>query len=168
MPATASANPLPYREDAGFLISDADSGKRLAAAHDALEAEDKAQEWEGKGHRVRVDPAPVPFGPTDRAAPAPAAALEQADAPEPDATDVPEGYKLLSPRPLAASTRSREFERWVIEAAGFPVEWGRWGEGHTTAMIAYACMNRGLIEIAVPIKGHKPYLYRQKPKRGSV
>jgi hypothetical protein len=78
--------------------------------------------------------------------------------------DVPAGYALAPPRQLAESTLKREPERWRKEALTFPEEWGRWGEGHTTSNVAHACHDRGLIQIAVPLKKGKPYLYRRKPR----
>jgi hypothetical protein len=37
-----------------YLIIDADTDKRLAGAHDAITAEDKARTYESMGHRVRI------------------------------------------------------------------------------------------------------------------
>lgn len=125
--------------DQSYIISDADTGQRLAAARDALSADEKAQAKEAEGHRVVVLPGP----------------------PLPDKPDVPEGYRLLEPYRLAPSTLRRDPARWRAEAQTFPEEWGRWGQGHLTANVAHACHDRGLIEIAVPIKAGKPFLYRQ-------
>lgn|SRR5437763_1389536 len=134
-----------------FIITDADTGQRLAAARDALSAEEKALEREARGHRVAILPGrPLP-PPAPKAAP----------------PDVPPGYRRLDPRPLAPSTRKRDPERWRREALDFPVDWGRWGEGHLTANVAYACLDRGLVQIAVPLKKGKPYLYRRVKHGGA-
>lgn len=133
-------------QSASYLVVDAETGSRLAAARDPLAAEDKARACEQRGRRVAITRG-APFRPV-------AGPWER--------PDIPEGYRLLSPRPLAASTLRREPERWRAEASTFPEQWGRWGEGHLTANVAYACLDRGLVEIAVPIKGNRrPYLYRR-------
>ncbi len=135
-----------------LLISDARTGRQLAVAENALVADEKARELEAVGHTVAITPAPAAVSPAPAVlAPAP--------------VDVPDGYQLLEPRHLAASTLAREPGRWVRQAERFPAVWGRWGEGQTTANVAHACHDRGLIEIAVPITGRGPFLYRQKRGR---
>lgn len=129
-----------------YIIRDVASGQRLGAARDPLEAELKAELHEADGHVVAVDRG-VPF----RRVPGPW-----------KNPGLPYGYALLPPRPLATSTlRSRPASYWSAELQTFPTDWGRWGEGHTTSNVAHALHDRGLIEIAVPIKGRGPYLYRQ-------
>lgn len=129
-----------------LIITDADTGQRLGAAKDALTAEAKAQAHEQRGHRVAVAP-----GPPVR------------ELPTPVARDLPAGYTLLEPRRLLRSTLQRDPARWHAEALTFPEQWGRWGEGHLTANVAHACHDRGLIQIAVPLKQSKPFLYRRTP-----
>lgn len=135
-----------------YIIVSRTSGRRLAAARDAIEAEGKAQAREAVGQLVAIERG-VPFRPV----PGPFAR-----------PDVPAGYEPIRPRPLAVSTLRQDPARWRREAAVFPEDWDRWGDGHLTINVAYGCLDRGLIEMARPKdpKSRSPYLFRRKPSLG--
>lgn len=121
-----------------YVISDPDTGRRLAVGRDAITADEKARALTKRGHAVRIDAGP----------PLP---------------DVPPGYELLPPRRLAKSTlRSAPAKMWESDLRSFPGEWGPWGAGHWTANVAHALHDRGMVEIAVPRNnGRGRFQYRR-------
>jgi hypothetical protein len=133
-----------------LLIFELGSGRRVAAAWDALAADEKARAAEARGLSVGILPVPVSTRSVFATRDQQAKRKRQAVAPRP-----PAGYSVRSPAPIARSTARRPWTDWQrawedIRATG---GWTEWGSGHVDAPTIVALEGRGRLLVAEWVGG---------------